>query len=205
MENSLCCTADLLDEDYQYTNEEEIAEASNDEDECDINDFSVRFEDATEVNMIDSFITQTYQGTLGPTHDACSKLFNYATNRMNCAEMEKGELDLVILANLNEYRCEESHQSRCHVNYYFHWKRCKTTYLFLHGIGLKRFKNLLSHFDQNGLVSQTHGNTKHSPTVINPFGMSQERKQYLYDKIRQFCPYEVSANLTCPKPNMPIG
>ena len=33
------------DEDYQYTNEEEIAEAPSDEDECDINDFSVRFED----------------------------------------------------------------------------------------------------------------------------------------------------------------
>ena len=43
------------------------------------------------------------------------------------------------------------------------------------------------------------------PTVINPFGMSQERKQYLCDKIRQFCPSEASANLTCPKANMPIS
>ena len=43
------------------------------------------------------------------------------------------------------------------------------------------------------------------PTVINPFGMSQERKQYLCDKIRQFCPSEASANLTCPKPNMTIS
>ena len=78
MENSLCCTAELLDEfenadeDYQYTNEEEIVDASSDEDEGDINDFSVRFEDAAEVNMIGSFITQTCQCTLGPTHDACS-------------------------------------------------------------------------------------------------------------------------------------
>ena len=189
MENSLCCTTELLDEfenadeDYQYTNEEEIVDASSDEDEGDINDFSVRFEDAAEVNMIGSFITQTCQCTLGPTHDACSKLFNYeifSTNRMNCAEMEKGELDLVILANLNAHRCGESHQSRCHVNYYFHGKKvCKTTYLFLHGIGPKRFKNLLSHFDQNGLVSRTHGNTKRSPANTLPFSTTQEVVKFI--------------------------
>ena len=38
------------------------------------------------------------------------------------------------------------------------------------------------------------------PSVITPSGMSLERQQYLYDKIRQFCSTEKAAELTCPKP-----
>ena len=37
------------------------------------------------------------------------------------------------------------------------------------------------------------------PQQIVPTGLSMERKQYLYDKIREFCPEEAQ-DLVCPKP-----
>ena len=36
------------------------------------------------------------------------------------------------------------------------------------------------------------------PPIITPPGMSVVRKQYLFDHIRQYCPTEEAANLTCP-------
>ena len=37
------------------------------------------------------------------------------------------------------------------------------------------------------------------PPIIPPQGLSQERQQYLYDKIREFCPPECQ-DLMCPRP-----
>ena len=37
------------------------------------------------------------------------------------------------------------------------------------------------------------------PAVVMPNGLSSERKQYLYEKIREFCPDE-KKDTVCPKP-----
>jgi hypothetical protein len=37
------------------------------------------------------------------------------------------------------------------------------------------------------------------PPIIQPPGLSQERRQYLFDKIREFCPDECK-DLVCPNP-----
>ena len=39
----------------------------------------------------------------------------------------------------------------------------------------------------------------HLPTLLIPNGLSQERKQYLFDKIRKFCP-ENKKDIICPQP-----
>ena len=53
------------------------------------------------------------------------------------------------------------------------------TYLFVHGIGPKCFKNLLSHFDQNGLVSRTHGHTICLPANALAFSTMQEVVKFI--------------------------
>ena len=39
------------------------------------------------------------------------------------------------------------------------------------------------------------------PTIIPPPGLSHERRQYLFDKIREFCPQECQ-DLVCPNPSL---
>ena len=93
--------------------------------------------------------------------------------RINCLEMTSGELDMLILAHLDAHRrchrgdvqsgTETEKQQR--IEYYCEGKRvCKSTYLFIHAIGPKRYKNLVKHFEQNGLVVRVHGNVKRLPT-----------------------------------------
>ena len=50
------------------------------------------------------------------------------------------------------------------MNYYHHGNEvCKYTYRFVHAMGPKRFKNLLSHYAKYGLVPRVHGNVKRLP------------------------------------------
>lgn len=45
--------------------------------------------------------------------------------------------------------------------------------MFVHAIGPKRHKNLVSHFAQHGLVSRRHGNTKYLPANTIPFAKTE--------------------------------
>ena len=40
---------------------------------------------------------------------------------------------------------------------------CKSAFLFIHGIGSRRLKNLISHYDENGLCLRIHGNARKRP------------------------------------------
>ena len=51
---------------------------------------------------------------------------------------------------------------------------CRNFFLFVHSLGSKRFKNLVSHFTNNGLSSRTHGNTKRLPANTTPFTVTKE-------------------------------
>ena len=42
-------------------------------------------------------------------------------------------------------------------------KICLKTFLFLHYIGKKRFRNLVKHFQKNGIAPRIHGNTRRRP------------------------------------------
>ena len=50
---------------------------------------------------------------------------------------------------------------------------CKNSFLFLHAITLKHFKNLCHHFDSEGLVPRIHGNTKKIPHNALPLETTQ--------------------------------
>ena len=50
---------------------------------------------------------------------------------------------------------------------------CKTTFLFLHALSKKRFKNLCHHFDFNGLLPRIHSNTNRSAHNTLPLEVTQ--------------------------------
>lgn len=95
--------------------------------------------------------------------------FPIASTRMNC-------LDLLILSHLEANRCcfDGKEGSRFSINYWFKgYKVCKSTYLFLYCVGPKQYKNLVTHYCQNGLVSRGHGNNKRLPVNTLPFEVTQ--------------------------------
>ena len=51
---------------------------------------------------------------------------------------------------------------------------CKKTYLFAHGVGEKRYRNLCKHFDANGVTTRIHKNTRKVPH--NACSVEQEKQ-----------------------------
>lgn len=111
-------------------------------------------------------------------------------SRNNCLELEKESLDLVILSQIesgkgdNEFfdayedvlgkkkygKRKDDDSSKSHVNFYFRQLPiCRGTFLFLHACGLKRYKTLLKHFDNNGVVVRSHSSKNKQCT--NPIAL----------------------------------
>ena len=146
-------------------------ETDNEMEGCQDFDVSVREVDEKEARLIDLFIDKGCNCSLGPNRKPCSQVLsrdNIVSTRNSCIEMSSNELDMLILANLDAHRhqkktvpasnCKSSHtdniSKRGIVDYYSSGNRvCKDTFLFIHAIGPKRYKNLVAHFDKNGLVS----------------------------------------------------
>lgn len=148
-----------------------LAEAA----ETELNE-SIRPEDEAEMTLVNNFIAAGCNCSLGPKKSPCSLLFSKETIsaiRMNCLEMTSEELDMVILSHLSAHRqChrgdvqgENETEKQQRIAYYCEGKRvCKTTYLFIHAVGPKQYKNLVKHFKMHGLVARVHGNVKSLPT-----------------------------------------
>ena len=110
-------------------------------------EISMRKEDKTEMELVESFGCSC---SLGPENSSCSALFTkeaVAATRLNCLEMTTEALDMLVLAHFDAHRrCGSVGEQTCRIamNYYYHGKEvCKYTYRFVHAMGPKRFKNLL--------------------------------------------------------------
>ena len=142
---------------------------------------SIREEDEVDMKAINNFMAVGCSCSLGPTKSPCSKLIRRETvsaTRLNCLEMTNSDLDMVVLSHLDAHRRIEEitdttgdstitgvqQKHRIAVDYFFQGKRvCKSTYLFVHAIGPKRYKNLVRHYEKHGLVPRMHGNVKRLP------------------------------------------
>ena len=106
--------------------------------------------------------------------------------RLNMAELTKENVDLVILANMQQNRVnagqtkqtathkEDKERQRASVKFFLFGRQvCRSTYLFAHGVGLKRYKNLCKHYDRNGFGTRRHGNVGKSSH--NAFAISDEQ------------------------------
>ena len=90
--------------------------------------------------------------------------------RYTAMELTHNELDLVILGKLlactnsddiatSEMITKRQHTTFLHGGY----KVCKKTFTFLHGIGVKRLRNIMKHFQRSGVIPRTHGNMRKRP------------------------------------------
>ena len=160
---------------------------------CQELDVSLREEDEKEARLIEVFIAEGCKCSLGPKKRPCCQTINQETivsTRNNCFEMSTIELDMLVLANLDAHRHKnvrtlksDNAVKRTPVDCYFGGNRvCKDTFLFVHGIGPKRYKNLVAHNDKNGLISRVHGNAKRLPANT----ISLEWTRSIYNFIENF-------------------
>ncbi len=104
--------------------------------------------------------------SLGPDKTACWKHYgreSFKIARQDFLELEKAELDLVVLAQLRSSRSLKG-SSHIYVNYQFGGKTiCRKAFMFINNIGIHKLKNLMAHYDMHGVRSRIHKNTKKRP------------------------------------------
>ena len=123
----------------------------------------------------------------GPKDSPCSSQFTeeeIVANLSNCHELSSRELDLVILANIQAVTCVEvvgqkrNRSPRC--NFLFQSKPiCHEMFLFMYGISDSRLRRLREHYENTGLSSRTHGNTRRLPKNTLPFSVVEDVKLFL--------------------------
>ena len=121
----------------------------------------------------------------------CSGQFtidHYLEFRGQCKELTRAELDMVLLGQLSAFTFTSEQTVRATLqrhpsegrqhSYTMFWHRglkvCRKTFLFLHTISEKRFKNLKTSLLQNGLSPRMHGNTKRLPANTTSFADTQQ-------------------------------
>lgn len=118
-------------------------------------------------------------------------------HRYSFLELTKDEQDLVILSHLQSHRkCRAlkhiydlSHvrkrlrlvgsrsMVRNKIKYFFlSIPVCANMYFFVHDMSKKRYKNLASHFDKEGLTTRVHGNKNKTPNRTNIFTVQEIEK-----------------------------
>ena len=107
----------------------------------------------------------------------CNKAFSaehLRSIRTQCQDLDHTSLDLVLLGqimgtNSHSSTVQSSHQKssiqkKTRMSYYHHGiPVCRTTFLFLHGIGKRRLDNVRVSYQNDGLTSRTHGNCNRRP------------------------------------------
>ena len=92
-------------------------------------------------------------------------------------ELTKDELDLVVMSQIRSLRSNaeqptsrSSHHSSVHSitrgrsEYYLHRvKICHKVFLFLHCMSRSRYERLVNHYEDMGLCTRVHGNSKRLP------------------------------------------
>ena len=123
----------------------------------------------------------------------CSQQFSKAAvlvNLNNCMELSHGELDLVILANIQAFTSVEvsgekrKRSPRC--SFTFQARTiCKEMFLNLYGISYSRFRRLKDHYGENGISLRVHGNRKRLPHNTTPQAVNEDVKSFLTNYVEE--------------------
>ena len=118
--------------------------------------------------------------------------------RQSCAELTHFELDMAILgqiaASVNtsatvstiKAHHKEADRERGYSSFTHQGKPvCHKMFRFLHGIGVKRFKNLARNFKENGLTPRIHGNTRKVPHNALSFSSIQFFVKFVFNYAEQ--------------------
>lgn len=143
-----------------------------------LSEFELSSSDLDEAERVDTFFSKNCGCKLGSRNSTCSSVLCRdlaVTTRNNCLQLERSELDLVVLSQLQAFRTHpdqsvsERRSSHRYTTFHFHKLRiCLNSFLFLHAMSHKRFEALQRHFDSLGLLSRVHGNVKRLPPNTRP-------------------------------------
>ena len=132
-------------------------------------------EDEQEQDAISKFLSETCGCTLGPNKTPCSRQLSQQTisqTHNNCLQLNRSELDLVIMAQLNALRTNvvdkpynyrgKSETFRPFTKFFLHGIQiCRKTFCFVHTVGRERVENLCLAVDTDGVALRIHGNKKY--------------------------------------------
>ena len=142
----------------------------------------LRESDLKEERKIQQFAHNGCKCTKGPGNTPCCQQFredHYREMRGQCTELSHEEKDLVIKAQLiASTNCDETtkHESVYRHNHsqprereYTTYRHCglpvcRETFLFLHCLGSRAFKNIRRSCKEDGLTPRVHGNKHRLPT-----------------------------------------
>lgn len=137
--------------------------------------------DSKQSDLVQEFVSRgcSVSCDFGPKKTPCSMLFpveHYQSLRATFAEMSHDELDLFVMGQImahcyqsttlqGHHSSSASEQRKITYNHFYHQghRVCQRTFLFLHNVGLKRFKNIKRSYLMNGPGVRVHGNTSRRP------------------------------------------
>lgn len=144
---------------------------------CDIDPTTTEREDEEEA-CIQDFAVQGCGCDVGPGRSQCSRLFpveHYRSCRSTFAELRHDKLDLLVIGQvmahtfqsttlLGHHSSSPADRKTTYTHFYHQGHRvCRRTFLFIHTIGKKRFKNIKASYLQSGPIPRVHGNTGKRP------------------------------------------
>lgn len=138
--------------------------------------------DDKETDLVEQFASRCCSTScdFGPKKTPCSMLFpveHYKSLRAAFSEMSHDELDLFVMGQIMAHCYQSTTLQGHHTSstsseerkttygqFYHQGQRvCQRTFLFLHNISLKRFKNVKKSYLMNGPAVRVHGNTGKRP------------------------------------------
>ena len=142
-----------------------------------------------EVGLVKRFLNAMCGCKLGKGNSCCTSaltLRDVIEYRASCHELTSNELDMVILAQLSAHSTissrlhDESIRSHATATYFYkNNKLCRKSFLFLHTISDKRFRNLVDRYRVHGVAPQVHGFAGSSPPNTTPFDSVTSMLQFV--------------------------
>ena len=167
-------------EDEDSSSDSDNPAATRSEPEALLVSLDLREQDKEEMESVQAFSTATC-GCSKRNGSPCSSYFTaeeLAGMRMSMAELQHDQLDLVILGHISAHhysdetvghrtnveKLQRGERVKDYTSFFYQSHRiCLKTFLFLHNIGKKRFRNLMKHYQLNGVSLRAHGNLKRRP------------------------------------------
>ena len=126
---------------------------------------------------------------------SCSSLFStdhMSTFRSSSAELSKQELDMILIGQIVAFtNSDPNHSSILHQRDFCHYMHqgkpiCANTFMFLHGIGRTRLKNIWCSIRLQGLLPRLHGNKHRQPYNTLSFEDTEYVVHFIFSYAEQF-------------------
>ena len=160
--------------------------------ECELADDLLDSEEI--VAKVKKFLEEGCKCSQGVKGGYCSQQFQkevVLSNLNNCLELSHGELDLVILANIQAFTridviAREKRKRSAHCSFlYLNRPICKEMLLNIYGISYSRFRILKEHYEDHGICQRVHGNRKRLPHNTLPQTVTEDVKNFLTNYVEE--------------------